>query len=216
MTREKNSKLLKRVGKNSLNSNQQKILGNSGIYQPENTWYESKSILFYIKRCSDPSIHWAEASGKGEAGKCVWKGPGGHIMKNPWHLLSQLICNWRRPINPFKYGSNQPKSTVEALQVAHPGAVDYPQNTIVKVRPRIATKGSTKWLQCPGSRGQLFTGNSCSCFLCSFELKLTALAKLYLAPQYFTSGASTISFHKCQGTQDQCSQFMLPELAQTY
>lgn len=67
---------------------QQKIIDNSGIYQPENTRYESKNILFHIKRCSDPTIHWAEASGEGGAGGCVWKGPGEHIMKNPWHLPS--------------------------------------------------------------------------------------------------------------------------------
>lgn len=36
---------------------QQKIIDNSGIYQPENTRYESKNILFHIKRCSDPTIH---------------------------------------------------------------------------------------------------------------------------------------------------------------
>lgn len=74
--------------KNSPNPNQQKIPDNSAIYQPENTRYENKNFLFHIKRCSDLITRCAEAYGKGGAGECVWKGPGEHTVKNPWHLLS--------------------------------------------------------------------------------------------------------------------------------
>lgn len=112
---------------------------------------------------------------------------------------------WIKPTEKHSWGSAGSTPRCHGLPTAHKKE---------QLKPRIATKGSTKQLQRPGSRGQLFTGNSCSCFLCSFELKFTALAKLCLAPRYFTSGASTISLHKCQGTRDQRSQFMLPGLAQ--
>lgn len=89
-----------------------------------------------MKRCSDPSTHCAEA---------FWEKGEQERTPEMTFVLNKSICNQRCPINPFKYGSNAPKSTVTAPQAAHPGAVDYPHQT--------KNSSSTELLQKAASRG---------------------------------------------------------------